>query len=158
MNNRVRRLSSLACMVSASLLCLVQAHAHDEHAPHYDAPQHGGTVMEFADKVHYEVVVLPGGTLQVWFSDAHRRAMAASEVSDVAAEIAHADKLVDPIDMRISDDGGCWIGNIHAPVPSDTLRIGFVYHQEPATGSIPYANYLAAVKEHPEPHHEGPHR
>src|ERR1700737_2428621 len=111
MNNRVRRLRSLASLVPVSLLCLAQARAHDEHSPHYDAPQHGGTVMEFAEKVHYEVVVLPGGTLQIWFSDAHRRAMAASEMSDVAAEIAHADKSVDPIDMRISDDGGCWIGN-----------------------------------------------
>jgi hypothetical protein len=158
MNEHIRRKRWLTCVASVSLMCLAQAHEHDEHAPHYDAPQHGGTVMEFAEKVHYEIVVLPAGTFQIWFSDARRRPLAAAEVSDVAAEIAHPDKSVEPIDMRISDDGSFWTGNIHAPSPSDTLRVGFVYHQESATGSITFANYLAAIKEHPEPQHAGAHK
>lgn len=126
--------------------------AHDEHAPHFDAPQHGGVVLEFHDEIHYEVVVLAGGQqLQVWLGDAHRRPLAASEVTDLVAEVGHADKHVDPVDMRISNDGNYWTGAVHLKDPNDIVRIGFTYHLMTATSSTRYDTFL-----HP-PQHPGPH-
>ncbi len=66
------------------------------------------------DELHYEVVVNPGGQqLQVWLGDAHRRPLAASEVTDLVAEIGHPDKHVEPVDMKISNDGNYWFGAVH---------------------------------------------
>ena len=97
--------------------------AHDEHAPHFDAPQHGGVVLEFHDEIHYEVVVASGGQqLQVWLGDAHRRPLAASEVTDLVAEVGHADKHVEPVDMHISNDGNYWTGAVHLKDPNDIVR------------------------------------
>ena len=117
--------------------------AHDEHAPHFDAPQHGGVVLEFHDEIHYEVVVTPGGgQLQVWLGDAHRRPLAASEVTDLVAEVGHADKHVDPVDMHISNDGNYWTGTVHLKDPQDIVRIGFTYHLMTATSSTRYDTFL----------------
>ena len=126
--------------------------AHDEHAPHFDAPQHGGVVLEFHEEIHYEVVVAAGGQqLQVWLGDAHRRPLAASEVTDLVAEVGHADKHVDPVDMHISNDGNYWSGAVHLKDPNDIVRIGFTYHLMTATSSTKYDVFL-----HP-PAHPGPH-
>lgn len=149
-----------ACLLAATLWYVQPATAHDEHEPHFDAPQHGGVVMEFNEMIHYEIVVLPTGSLQIWFSDIHRRPMAASEVTDVAAEVDHANNSADPVDMHISADGGCWVGKLRVPAPSDVVRVGFVYRQEPATGSVTYSSYLAAPRKAPQaqPAKAGKHR
>jgi hypothetical protein len=119
------------------------AGAHDEHAPHFDAPQHGGVVLEFHDEIHYEVVVTSAGQqLQVWLGDAHRRPLAASEVTDLVAEVGHPDKHVDPVDMHISNDGNYWTGTVHLKDPGDIVRIGFTYHLMTATSSTKYDTLL----------------
>jgi hypothetical protein len=135
MNERTRLLSLLVSMLAAAGTAL----AHDEHAPHFDAPQHGGVVLQFHDEIHYELVASQGGKqLQVWLSDAHRRALAASEVTDLVAEVGHPGNQVEQVDMRISDDGGCWIGAVNLKNPADIVRIGFTYHMMTATGSTKY--------------------
>ena len=53
MNKRTR----LPGLVISLLVATGAALAHDEHAPHFDAPQHGGVVLEFHDEIHYELVV-----------------------------------------------------------------------------------------------------
>jgi hypothetical protein len=130
-------------LVLAALAAAGVATAHDEHAPHFDAPQHGGIVLEFHDEIHYEVVVTPGGDqLQVWLGDAHRRPLAASEVTDLVAEIGRTDKHVDPVDMHISKDGNYWTGAVHMKDPNDIVRIGFTYHLMTATSSTKYDTFL----------------
>ncbi|HTV78598.1 MAG TPA: hypothetical protein VMF03_10080 [Steroidobacteraceae bacterium] len=142
-------MNSKSCLALAiSLLALgadtALAHeGHDEHAAHFDAPQHGGVVLEFHDELHYEVVVAQGGQeLQVWLGDAHRRPLAASEVTDLVAEIGHADKRVEPVDMHISKDGNYWTGTAHLKDPTDLVRIGFTYHLMTATSATPYDTFL----------------
>ena len=113
MNERMRLPGLVVLLISAAGVAL----AHDEHAPHFDAPQHGGVVLEFHDEIHYELVAnQEGKQLQVWLSDAHRRPLAASEVTDLVAEIGHPGNQVEQVDMRISDDGGCWVGAAQAAV------------------------------------------
>ena len=147
--NKRKRIQGL---VLAALVAAGAAAAHDEHAPHFDAPQHGGVVLEFHDEIHYEVVVTAGGQqLQVWLGDAHRRPLAASEVTDLVAEIGHTDTHTDPVDMHISNDGNYWTGAVHLKDPQDIVRIGFTYHLMTATSSTKYEVFL-----HP-PSHPGPH-
>jgi hypothetical protein len=153
----------LTGLVVSMLAVTCVALGHDEHAPHFDAPQHGGVVLEFHDEIHYELVVSQGGNrLQVWLSDAHRRPLAASEVTDLVAEVGHPGNQVEQVDMRISDDGGSWIGTVHLKDPADIVRIGFIYHMMPATGSTKYDVLLhppaAPTVPHEHDHaHDGTH-
>ncbi len=136
--NKRTHLTGLLLSVLATA-CAGSAWAHDEHAPHFDAPQHGGVVMEFHDEIHYELVALQAGQeLQVWLSDAHRRPLAASEVTDLVAEIGHAGNRVEQVDMHISNDGGFWTGVVHLKDPADIVRIGFTYHMMTATSATKY--------------------
>jgi hypothetical protein len=135
MNERMHLPGLVVLLLTAAGVAL----AHDEHAPHFDAPQHGGVVLEFHDEIHYELVASQEGKqLQVWLSDAHRRPLAASEVTDLVAEIGHPGNQVEQVDMRISDDGGSWIGAAHLKDPADIVRIGFTYHMMTATSSTRY--------------------
>jgi hypothetical protein len=157
MNNGLHRLTLLAFLL-AGLACVTgaaEAHGPQAHAGHgadYDPPFHGGVVLEFNDQVHYEIVALADGELQIWFGDIHRRPMAASEVTDVAAEVDHADKSVEPVDMSISRDGSYWTGKARLRDPADVVRVGFIYRQESATGSVSYASLQAVAKDGPAPH------
>ena len=166
--NDDKRLTVLAVSLAVALLLSLLvvagvAFAHDEHAPHFDAPQHGGVVLEFHDEIHYELVVSQGGNqLQVWLSDAHRRPLAASEVADLVAEIGHPGNQVDQVDMRISDDGGSWIGAVRLKDPADIVRIGFTYHMMTATSSTKYDVLLHPPTPPATPHkqdhdHDGAH-
>ena len=135
MNERTRLLGLVVSLLAAAGAAV----AHDEHAPHFDAAQHGGVVLEFHDEIHYELVASEGGKqLQIWLSDAHRRPLAASEVADLVAEIGHPGNRVDQVNMRISDDGGSWVGVVNLKDPADVVRVGFTYHQMTATGSMKY--------------------
>jgi hypothetical protein len=150
MNKRKRTPRVLLSLLAAAGIAV----AHDEHAPHFDAPQHGGVVLEFHDEIHYEVVVTSAGQqLQVWLGDAHRRPLAASEVTDLVAEVGHTDKHVEPVDMHISNDGNYWTGAVHLKDPGDIVRIGFTYHLMTATSSTRYDTLLHP----PQPPHPGPH-
>ena len=159
MNERTRLPGLVVLLLAATGAVL----AHDEHAPHFDAAQHGGVVLEFHDEIHYELVANQGGKqLQVWLSDAHRRPLAASEVTDLVAEIGHPGNQVEQVDMRISDDGGCWIGAVHLKDPGDVVRIGFTYHMMTATSSTKYDTLLHPPTPPAAPHgqdhvHDGSH-
>ena len=158
--NEHKRLLGLVVLL---LVAAEVVSAHDEHAPHFDAPQHGGVVLEFHDEIHYELVASQGGKqLQVWLSDAHRRPLAASEVADLVAEIGHPGNQVEQVDMHISDDGGCWVGVVHLKDPADIVRIGFTYHMMTATGSTKYDILLHPPTPPAAPHghdhaHDGTH-
>lgn len=154
--NKLIRVSTMAVSVLA-MAALGHVLAHDEHTPHFDAPQHGGVVLEFHDELHYELVTAQAGQeLQVWLSDAHRRPLAASEVTDLVAEIGHAGNKVEQVDMHISADGGCWTGSVHLKDPADIVRIGFTYHMLTATGSMKYDSLLHPPRP-PAPEHGSDH-
>jgi hypothetical protein len=159
MNERTRLPGLIVSLLAAAGAAL----AHDEHAPHFDAPQHGGVVLEFHDEIHYELVANPEGKqLQVWLTDARRRPLAASEVTDLVAEIGHPGNQVEQVDMRISDDGGCWVGAVHLKDPADIVRIGFTYHMMTSTSSTKYDILLHPPTPPTAPHgkdhvHDGSH-
>jgi hypothetical protein len=115
------------------------AFAHDEHASHFDAPQHEGVVLQSRGHLHYELVATQGGKqLQVWLSDEHRRPLAAAEVTDLVVEVGHPGNQVDQVDMRISDDGSYWVGAVNLKDPADIVRIGFTYHRMTTSSSTKY--------------------
>lgn len=123
------------------------AFAHDEHASHFDAPQHGGVVLQSQGHIHYELVASEGGKqLQVWLSDEHRRPLAAAEVMDLVVEVGHPGNQVDQVEMRISDDGGAWIGAVNLKDPADIVRIGFTYHRMTTSSSTKYDTLLHPPK------------
>jgi hypothetical protein len=158
MNEHNRSRVIIAALLAAALGAGATAAAHpghDEHATHFDAPQHGGVVLEFHDEIHYEVTVVKNGTeLQVWLGDAHRRPLAAaSEVTDLVAEVGHPGNKTDPVDMKVSNDGNYWVGAVHLKDPQDIVRIGFTYHQMVATSSTKYDTLLHP----PKPPAEAPH-
>jgi hypothetical protein len=153
----------LPVLVVSLLAAVGSSVAHNENETHFSAPQHAGVVLEFHDEIHYELVASPGGKqLQVWLSDAHRRPLAASEVTDLVAEIGHPGNQVEQVDMRISDDGGCWIGAVNLKDPADIVRIGFTYHTMTATRSTKYDTLLHPPTPPAAPHghdhvHDGSH-
>ena len=154
MNERRHLLALVVPLLAAAGAAL----AHDEHAPHFDAPQHGGVVLEFHDEIHYEVVASQEGKqLQIWLTDAHRRPLAASEVADLVAEVGHPDKKVEQVDMHISEDGSCWTGAVHLKDPGDIVRIGFTYHMMTATGSTKYDTLLHPPTPPPAAPHDHDH-
>lgn len=139
MNERPRLLGLAVSLLAATSVAV----AHDEHAAHFDAAQHGGVVLEFHDEIHYELVAAQGGKqLQIWLTDAHRRPLAASEVADLVAEVGHPGNKVEQVDMHISDDGSSWVGAVNLKDPADVVRIGFTYHLMTATGSMKYDTLL----------------
>lgn len=138
---RARRLLLLLLVTAGAAL------AHDEdtshaHTPHFDAPQHGGVVLQSRD-LHYELVASQEGKqLQVWLSDARRRPLPAAEARDLVVEVVHSGHQTDLVDMRINDDGSCWIGAVQLKDLADIVRIGFTYRMMVVSGSTKYETLL----------------
>jgi len=109
------------------------APAHGDHNPH-----HGGYVLMYGVDLHYEVVLLPAGGVQLWFTDAVRKDLPASIVSDVAVEIERPGAPMETLNMAINASGECWEGKAK-PVKEGraNLHIAFVFRGEPAVLSIP---------------------
>jgi hypothetical protein len=112
-------------------------------APHGDhSPHHGGTVLMAGD-LHYEIVLKPAGGAELYLSDAVRKDLPASIVSDVAIEIERPGKKDEQIDMTVDASGERWEGP-GAPVKQDdaVVRVAFTFQGDPVTVDLPYRAYF----------------
>jgi hypothetical protein len=112
-------------------------------APHGDhSPHHGGTVLMAGD-LHYEIVLKPAGGAELYLSDAVRKELPASIVSDVAIEIERPGKKDEQIDMTVDGSGERWEGP-GAPVKQDDaiVRVAFTFQGDPVTVDLPYRSYF----------------
>lgn len=119
-----------------------EAPAHGDHNPH-----HGGLVLMYGMDLHYEVLLLPAGGVQLWLTDAVRKDLPASIVSDVAVEIERPSGVMETVNMTISDSGECWQGR-SKPVKEAkaSIHLAFVYQGQAAVLSLPAEALLNAGK------------
>jgi len=121
-------------------------------APHGDHnPHHGGAVLMLRD-LHYEIVLDPTGRIAVYFSDAVRKDLPASVVSDVYIEIDRPRHRVERIEMAIDANGESWEGK-SMPVKQDDaiVRIAFTFQGEATSVDLPYHLYWKSKPPAPAP-------
>src|SRR5512139_1235359 len=135
--------------VAALCVLLSQALQAQEMKPHGNHdPRHGGIVLMYGMDLHYEVVLLPTGGVQLWLSDSARDELPAAIVSDVAVEIERAGGKRELIDMSIADNGESWQGKGSAVKQEGTvLHLAFVFRGEAAVVSFPASALMGAGRE-----------
>jgi hypothetical protein len=107
--------------------------AHGNHIPKY-----GGVVLMNGD-LHFEIVDNESGDYSVYFSDAARRELPASAVSDVKLSIQRPGFRGEPVDMKISDNGEYWVGKGgFVDNKETTLQIFFHYQGQQRTSDMPF--------------------
>src|SRR5690349_19340297 len=127
----------MAALVAAALFAMPLA--SQEMKPHGDHnPHHGGIVLMYGMDLHYEVVLSPGGKIQLWLSDGARDDLPAAAVSDVAVEIERSGGKRETVDMAIGATGENWEGQGSVVKDTDAvLHLAFVFHDEAAVVSFP---------------------
>jgi hypothetical protein len=132
-SNRKRFIAAAAFVVLAATWVSRVAGAGGAHADH--APRHGGVLMMKGD-VHYEVVVDFRGGFAIYFSDAHRRPLAAESVSAAVMTLMRDDEEGENVMLR-SGTGGSWVGAGPSIEGSEiTVRVSFMMRGEPRPYSI----------------------
>jgi hypothetical protein len=128
---------------------LTQSPQAQEMKPHGDHnPHHGGIVLMYGMDLHYEIVLSPGGKVQLWLSDAAREDLPAATVSDVAVEIERSGGKREAVDMTIGDTGESWEGHGTAVKEDGTvLHLAFVFRGDPAIVSFPASALMGAGRE-----------
>ncbi len=113
---------------------------HGDHSPH-----HGGAVLMLGD-LHYEIAFEPAGRVAVYFTDAVRKDLPASVVSDVYLEIVRPTRHAERIEMAIDAAGECWEGRAQ-PVTQDdaVVRVAFTFQGDATTVDLPYKLYWRRV-------------
>jgi hypothetical protein len=110
-------------------------------APHGDHnPHHGGAVLMLRD-LHYEIVFEPAGRVVVYFSDAVRKDLPASVVSDVYIEIDRPRHKVERIEMAIDATGEAWAGKVMPVNPDAVVRVAFTFQGDATSVELPYHLY-----------------
>jgi hypothetical protein len=110
---------------------------HGDHSPH-----HGGAVLMLRD-LHYEIAFEPAGRVAIYFSDAVRKDLPASVVSDVYIEIDRPKHRSERVEMAIDATGESWEGKA-MPVKQDDaiVRIAFTFQGEATSVDLPYHLYF----------------
>jgi hypothetical protein len=107
--------------------------AHGNHDPKY-----GGFVL-MNGEMHMEIVAKEDGRYTVYFSDAARRELPATVVSDVKLGITRTGFRAEPVDLKISDTGESWEGKGGFVDDRDaTLKITFLYQGKLCTSDMPF--------------------
>ena len=106
---------------------------HGDHSPH-----HGGMVL-MNGEVHYEVVLDPGGRHRIWFSDAVRVELPASQAAKVAMTISRKGSPDELLALAIDDSGESWVAAGQPVVPGDVMvKVTYVLRGEPFEIEIPF--------------------
>lgn len=116
------------------------AFSQENQTPHGDhVPDHNGLVlMHSNEEMHFEVVVVEQGGIELYLSDAIRMQLPAVTVSDVVVEIERIDGNVEFVAMAMSSSGDSWSGASQPVTDKDTIvRIGFLFEGEPFFIDIP---------------------
>lgn len=108
--------------------------------PHGDhSPRHGGLVL-MNGEVHYEVVLDRGGRHRVWFSDAVREDLPASQAARVTMVMVRKGVPDESLPLAIDDSGESWVATGQPIAPGDvTVKVSYVLHGEPFEVEIPFS-------------------
>lgn len=89
--------------------------------------------------LHFEVVLSPGGTHHIYFSDAVRAELPAATASEVTMSFSTGEAAAETLTAEIDDSGESWIVS-GAPLKGRdiTARVSFVVGDEPYWIDIPY--------------------
>lgn len=136
MNSLVRSLAA-----SMLILTLLQPGPVTAQAPHGDHnPDNNGFVLMHAE-LHFEVVVVETGGIELYFSSASRAPLPAAIVTDVVVEIERSTGL-EFVAMEIGAGGDSWSGSSSAVEDPETIvRVGFVFEGSPFFVDIPAAAF-----------------
>lgn len=142
-----RGLALLWFVCSIGFPSLTTAHGDEEHGNHDSA--HGGLVMMYID-LHFEIVLLEEGGVQIHYSDAGRSPLPAAVVSDVMVEILDAAAPGETIPMSVSAAGDFWEGDgsvVSSPVT--IVRVSFLFQGEPLVFELPARLFPAFMEPMP---------
>jgi hypothetical protein len=107
--------------------------AHGNHNPKY-----GGVVL-MNGELHFEVVAKEDGHYAVYFSDAARRELPASVVSQVHLAVKRPGFRAEGVDLNMDPSGESWVGSSGSVDDHNTdLRIMFTYQGQQVATEIPF--------------------
>ena len=87
---------------------------------------------------HYEVLVDKGGQHRIWFSDAVREDLPASQASQVTMVIARTGAPDETLALAIDDSGESWVAAGRAVAPGEvTVKVSYRLRGEPFEIEIP---------------------
>jgi hypothetical protein len=107
---------------------------HGDHSPH-----HGGMVL-MNGEVHYEVVLDRGGKHRIWFSDAVREDLPASQAARVTMVMVRKGVPDESLTLAIDDSGESWVAAGQPLGAGDvTVKVSYVLRGEPFEIEIPFS-------------------
>ena len=91
-------------------------------------------------EVHYEVVLDRGGRHRIWFSDAVREDLPASQAAKVTMVIVRSGAPDETLALQIDVSGESWVAAGQPVTPGDvTVKVTYVLRGEPFEIEIPMA-------------------
>jgi len=105
---------------------------HGDHSPH-----HGGMVL-MNGEVHYEVVIDRSGRHRLWFSDAVREDLPASQAAGVTLTLLRQGAPDETLVLAIDDSGESWLAAGQPVAAGDVMvKVSYVLRGEPFAIEIP---------------------
>ena len=90
-------------------------------------------------EVHYEVVLDRGGKHRIWFSNAVRDDLPASQAARVMMVIVRKGAPEEPLALTIDDSGESWVASGRPVAPGDvTVKVSYLLRGQPFEIEIPF--------------------
>ena len=106
---------------------------HGDHSPH-----HGGLVL-MNGEVHYEVVLDPAGQHRLWFTDAVREDLPASQAAKVTMVILRKGAADESLTLGIDDSGESWVASGRPLAPGEVIvKFSYLLGGQPLEIEIPF--------------------
>ena len=107
--------------------------------PHGDHTAHHGGLVLMNGEVHYEVVLDRGGKHRIWFSNAVRDDLPASQAARVMMVIVRKGAPEEPLALTIDDSGESWVASGRPVAPGDvTVKVSYLLRGQPFEIEIPF--------------------
>ena len=107
--------------------------------PHGDHTAHHGGLVLMNGEVHYEVVLDRAGRHRIWFSDAVREELPASQADRVTMTIVRKGAPEESLALAIDDSGESWVASGRPVAPGEvTVKVSYVLRGQPFEIEIPF--------------------
>jgi hypothetical protein len=108
--------------------------------PHGDHSAHHGGMVLMNGEVHYEVVLDRGGKHRIWFSDAVREDLPASQAAKVTMVVIRKGAPEETLALTIDESGESWVAAGQPVTPGDVMvKVSYVLRGEPFEIEIPFS-------------------